>query len=57
MVLVQREDFVFILAAQKELFKGHYPIGKTITIELIPLKPQQLLEAYKKRFTTTEEET
>lgn len=47
------KDIVFVVAAQKELLKGHYMIGKTSTIELPPLKPHQLIEAYKIRFEST----
>jgi hypothetical protein len=47
-------DIVFVIAAQKELFKGHSLIGKMDIIELTPLKSQQLLEAYKTRFDTTD---
>jgi len=47
-------DMVFLITAQKELFTGHYLLGKMSIIELTPLKPQELLEAYKKRFKTTE---
>jgi len=48
-----------VLFIQKEMFYGpngvsHFLLGKADTIELKPLSPQQLIEAYRLRFETTD---
>jgi hypothetical protein len=43
-----------VVAIQKEMFGGHFFFDKMEKIELEPLKPEQMLEAYVKRFKTTE---
>jgi len=39
-----------VISFQKEMFRGHYFLGKMNRIELKPLKPEKLVEACKKRF-------
>ena len=39
-----------VISFQKEMFRDHYFLGKMNRIELKPLKPQMLVEAYGKRF-------
>ena len=39
-----------VISFQKEMFRNHYFLGKMNGIELKPLKPQMLVEAYRKRF-------
>lgn len=39
-----------VVAMQKELFKGHFFLGKMTVIELKPLKPEELLHVFKKQF-------
>jgi len=41
-----------ILAIQKEMFRDHFFFGKMEKVELEPLKPEQMVEAYRKRFKT-----
>jgi len=41
-----------IPAIQKEMFRGHFFFGKMEKVELEPLKPEQMVEAYRKRFKT-----
>lgn len=43
-----------VIAIQKEMFHGHYFFGKMEKIELTPLRPEQILEAYKRRFKTAD---
>jgi len=43
-----------VIAIQKEMFRGHFFFDKMQKIELEPLQPEAILEAYKRRFTTTE---
>jgi hypothetical protein len=42
-----------VIAIQKEMFKAHFFFDKMETIELPPLKPKQLLEAYKRALIKT----
>jgi len=39
-----------VIAIQKELFQGHFFFDKMEKMELEPLKPEQMLESYQKRF-------
>jgi len=39
-----------ILAIQKEMFRDHFFFDKMEKVELEPLEPQQMVEAYRKRF-------
>ncbi len=41
-----------VIAIQKEMFQSHFFFDKMIKIELQPLTPEQMLEAYQKRFKT-----
>ena len=43
-----------VVAVQKEMFGGHFFFGKMRKIELSPLQPKEMLEAYVNRFKTTE---
>jgi len=43
-----------VLTIQKEMFRDHFFFDKMQKIELQPLTPQQMLEAYMKRFKTTQ---
>lgn len=43
-----------VLAIQKEMFTGHFFFDKMQKIELEPLQPEAMLEAYKRRFASTE---
>jgi len=43
-----------VLAVQKEMFGGHFFFDKMQKIELEPLQPEQMIEAYRKHFVTTE---
>lgn len=43
-----------VVAIQKEMFRGHFFFDKMQKIELTPLRPEQMLEAYLKRFKTPE---
>jgi len=43
-----------VLAVQKEMFGGHFFFDKMQKIELEPLQPEQMIEAYRKHFRTTE---
>lgn len=43
-----------VIAIQKEMFGGHFFFDKMSKIELQPLQPRQMVEAYVKRFKTTE---
>ena len=39
-----------VVAIQKEMFRDHFFFDKMEKVELEPLKPQQMVEAYRKRF-------
>ena len=39
-----------VIAIQKEMFRDHFFFDKMERVELEPLKPQQMVEAYRKRF-------
>ena len=43
-----------VVAIQKEMFRGHFFFDKMQKIELAALRPEQMLEAYLKRFKTPE---
>ena len=43
-----------VLAIQKEMFHGHFFLDKMMKVELEPLRPEQMLEAYVRRFKVTE---
>ena len=45
---------VMVLGIQKEMFGGHFFFGKMDIVELSPLKPEEMLEAYKKKWQDTE---
>jgi hypothetical protein len=45
---------VFILGIQKETFGGHFFYGKMHIVELEPMKKQEMVEAYKHKWKTTE---
>ena len=42
-----------VIAIQKEMFSGHFFFDKMSMIELKPLQPNQMVEAYVKQFRTT----
>ncbi len=42
-----------VIAIQKEMFSGHFFFDKMSMIELKPLQPNQMVEAYVKQFKTT----
>jgi hypothetical protein len=42
----------FVIAVQKEMFAGHFFFDKMVKVELGPLAPDQMLEAYLKGFET-----
>ena len=42
-----------VLAIQREMFRDHFFFDKMEKVELEPLKPEQMVEAYRKRFKTT----
>jgi energy-coupling factor transporter ATP-binding protein EcfA2 len=42
----------FVVAVQKEMFRDHFFFDKMEKVELEPLKPEQMVEAYRKRFKT-----
>lgn len=44
----------FVLGIQKEMFGGHFFLGKLITVELTPMKPNEMVEAYKSKWGTVE---
>lgn len=50
----QKTPPILILGIQKEMFGGHFFFGKMDIVELSPLKPDEMLEAYKKKWETTE---
>ena len=41
---------IFVVGCQKELFKGHFFFGKMDVVEIEALKPEELIEAYKKKW-------
>jgi len=43
-----------VIAIQKEMFRDHFFFDKMEKVELEPLKPEQMLEAYRKRFKAIE---
>lgn len=43
-----------MLAIQKEMFRGHFFFDKMRIIELKPLKPERMVEAYMHQFKSTE---
>ena len=43
-----------VLAIQKEMFHDHFFFDKMEKVELEPLKPEQMVEAYRKRFKAIE---
>jgi len=45
-----RKKTNIVISFQKEMFHGHFFLNKMYQIELKPLKPEKLVEAYKKRF-------
>ena len=43
-----------VVAIQKEMFRDHFFFDKMEKVELEPIKPEQMIEAYRKRFKTIE---
>jgi hypothetical protein len=43
-----------VLAIQKEMFRDHFFFDKMEKVELEPLRPEQMVEAYRKRFKAIE---
>jgi len=43
-----------VVAIQKEMFRDHFFFDKMEKVELEPLKPEQMVEAYRKRFKVIE---
>jgi DNA-binding MarR family transcriptional regulator len=43
-----------VIAIQKEMFGGHFFFDKMQKVELHPLQPEMMVEAYKRRFKTTD---
>jgi hypothetical protein len=43
-----------VIAIQKEMFGGHFFFDKMQKIELHPLQPERMVEAYKRRFKNTD---
>jgi len=44
----------FVIAVQKEMFRDHFFFDKMEKVELEPLEPQQMVEAYRRRFKAIE---
>ena len=44
----------FVMAVQKEMFRDHFFFDRMEKVELEPLKPEQMVEAYRKRFKSLE---
>jgi len=44
----------FVLGIQKEMYSGHFFLGKMIAVELSPMKPYEMVEAYKIKWGNTE---
>ena len=42
----------FVIVIQKEMFHEHFFFDKMEKVELEPLRPEQMVEAYRKRFNT-----
>ena len=42
----------FVIAVQKEMFRDHFFFDKMEKVELEPLRPEQMVEVYRKRFKT-----
>jgi predicted XRE-type DNA-binding protein len=47
-------NVTILVSIQKELFSGHFLFGKIDAVELEPLRPNQLVEAYKGFWQTSE---
>ena len=52
---LQQEPFeqtnqILVVGCQKELFKGHFFFGKMDVVEIESLKPEELVEAYKRKW-------
>lgn len=45
---------VFLIGCQKELFGGHFFFGKMDVVEIKPLKPNELVQAYKQKWKSVE---
>ena len=43
-----------VVAIQKETFRGHFFFDKMDKVELEPLRPEQMVDAYRKRFSAIE---
>jgi len=43
-----------VISFQKELFRGHFFLGKMNRVDLMPFRPEALLKFYEKRFNGTE---
>ncbi len=43
-----------VLGIQKEMYGGHFFLGKMIAVELSPMKPEEMVEAYKSKWGTVE---
>jgi hypothetical protein len=43
-----------VVAIQKEMFHGHFFLDKMDKVELEPLRPEQMVEAYRKRFKSVD---
>lgn len=50
----RRYNLTIIVSIQKEMYHSHFLFGKIDAIELEPLKPVQLVEAYKRFWKTSE---
>ena len=44
----------FVLGIQKEMYAGHLFLGKMIAVEFSPMKPYEMVEAYKSKWGNTE---
>jgi hypothetical protein len=47
------QETSLVIFFQKELYRGHFLMGKLDVYELKPLTPQQLVDCYKKSFNST----
>jgi predicted XRE-type DNA-binding protein len=43
-----------VLGIQKEMYGGHFFLGKLIAVELSPMKPNEMVEAYKSKWDNAE---
>ena len=43
-----------VLGIQKEMYGGHFFLGKLIAVKLSPMKPNEMIEAYKSKWGNTE---